>query len=188
VSADLALILRSLAEDRHDESAWSLLYNRLRPWIFTAVSRQLGGADDRARDVTQEVFLRLARYCPFEKLVDPGAFRSYLTVVTRNVTSLARRQLADPPELSMGLLDDPDFEPSEPVRTPIGEVLELRQLLQRALDDLARDDREALSLRMEGYSVQEVATRLGISAGAAAVRLHRIRAKLRHHPLLKDLI
>jgi RNA polymerase sigma-70 factor (ECF subfamily) len=185
---DLSSALRRLAEDRHDEGAWSVLYNRLRPWVFTAASRQLGRADDRARDATQEVFFRLAKYGPFERLTDPDAFRSYLRVVTRNVTSLIHRQSTDHPEVSMGLLGDPEFEPSEPVRTPFGEILELRQLLQGALKDLAPEDRQAVTLRMEGFSIQEVAERLGITPGNAAVRLHRIRARLRGHPLLRDLI
>jgi DNA-directed RNA polymerase specialized sigma24 family protein len=37
-------------------------------------------------------------------------------------------------------------------------------------------------------SQQEIARQLGITPGNAAVRLHRIRAKLRRNPLLQDLL
>jgi len=179
--------LLCLAENRDDEEEWTALYLRFRPFVYAVAYRRTNGSQDLAQEAVQETFLRLARYCPFHKLTDPDDFRRYLAVVTRNVvTILQRHELY--PERRRGLLGAPEAELGEPVLTPHGETIELRQLLRRALETLPPQERRALALSLEGYSLQEIAGRLGISADNAAVRLHRIRAKLQRSPTLKDLL
>jgi len=180
-------VLLRLVEARDDEEAWTALYIRFRPFVYALAYRRANGSQDLAKDATQEVFFRLVKYCPFKKLTDVDDFRTYLAVVTRNVVAILCRRERHP-EVQTGLLGSPDSELGEPVLTPHGETVELRQLLYRALRELSREERKALALRLEGYSLQEIADRLGISSSNAAVRLHRIRAKLRHNPVLKDLL
>jgi RNA polymerase sigma-70 factor (ECF subfamily) len=179
-------ILKRLAAARDDEDAWTALYARFRPFVYALAFRATGGSPDLAREAAQEVFFRLVKYCPFARLTDADELRAYLAVVTRNV--VARLRVAPGAELQTGLLGSPEAELAEPVLTSHGEAVELRQLLARALGELQPEERRALALRLEGRSLQEVADRLGISAGNAAVRLHRIREKLRRNPALKDLI
>jgi RNA polymerase sigma factor (sigma-70 family) len=179
-------ILLRLAAARGDEDAWTALYTLFRPFVYSLAYRGTNGSQDLAREATQEVFFRLVKYCPFGKLTDADEFRAYLSVVTRNVVAILRR--ARSPELQTGVLGSPEAELSEPVLTSHGETVELRELLQLALGDLQPDERRALALRLAGHSLQEIADRLGISPGNAAVRLHRIREKLRRNPALKDLI
>jgi RNA polymerase sigma factor (sigma-70 family) len=180
-------ILVQLAEERSDEAAWTDLYTRLRPFVYTLAYRRTNGSHEMARDAAQEVFLRLVKYCPFERMATAGEFRAYLSVVTRNVVSvLHQRQQISAPEA-----DDPRFqalELSEPLLTPHGEVIELRQLLLRALLELPEEERRMLSLWVRGNSPQEIAAEFGITPGNAAVRLHRIRARLRRNALLRDLL
>lgn len=179
--------LLRLAENRDDEEAWAALYIRFRPFIYAVAYRRADGSQDLAREAVQETFFRLVKYCPFHKLADLGDFRRYLTVVTRNVVTVLRRH--EPyPEKRRDHLGTLEVELDEPILTPHGETVELRQLLQQALRNLPRDERRALALSLDGYSLQEIADRLGISAGNAAVRLHRIRAKLRRNPTLKDFL
>jgi RNA polymerase sigma factor (sigma-70 family) len=184
---EIELVLRRLAEDRGDEGAWTALYTRFRPFVYTLAYRRTAGSRELARDATQEVFFRLIKYCPFAKLTEADAFRAYLSVVTRNAMAVLRRREPDA-EVQAGILGSPDAEWSEPVLTPHGETVELRQLLQRALGELPEEEQRLLAMRLEGYSQQEMADRLGISPGNVAVRLHRIRARLRANPLLADLI
>lgn len=179
--------LLRLAENRGDEAAWTALYLRFRPFVYALAYRRTNGSADLARDAVQETFLRLVKYCPFHKLTDADDFRAYLAVVIRNVVAILRHR-ERPSEESAGLLGSPDSDLAEPVLLPHGETIELRQLLRRALAELPPEERRALALRLEGYSLQEIADRLGISANNAAVRLHRIRAKLRRHSALKDLL
>jgi len=180
-------ILARLAEERGDERPWTELYTRLRPFVYTIAYRRTNGSQEMAKDAAQEVFLRLVKYCPFGKMTTAGEFRAYLAVVTRNVVSVLRqRQQSSAPEAS-----DPqaqDLELSEPLLTPHGEVIELRQLLLRALLELPEEERRMLNLWVRGNSQQEIACEFGITPGNAAVRLHRIRAKLRRNALLRDLL
>jgi RNA polymerase sigma-70 factor, ECF subfamily len=179
--------LLRLAANRDDEEAWTVLYIRFRPFVYAVAYRRTDRSQDLAQEAVQETFFRLVKYCPFHKLTDLSDFRRYLAVVTRNVVTILLRHGVHPGKRK-GLLGNPEAELSEPVLTPYGETVELRQLLQRALAKLPREERRVLALSLDGYSLQEIADRLGISADNAAVRLHRIRAKLRRSPTLKDLL
>ncbi|MFN3217420.1 MAG: RNA polymerase sigma factor [Acidimicrobiales bacterium] len=69
--------------------------------------------------------------------------------------------------------------PSEPTPDAAVQITE-RDALVTALATLSDEDRELVLLVIwEGLEVREAATSLGISAGAAATRLHRARARLR---------
>jgi RNA polymerase sigma-70 factor, ECF subfamily len=177
-------VLQRLGEDRDNEEAWTALYTHFRPFVYALAYRRTAGSRDLAKDAAQEVFFRLVKYCPFRKLTDADAFRVYLAVVTRNVMAILRRR-ERVFEVQAGI---PDAEWSELVLTPYGETVELRQLLLRALREFSEREQKLLALRLEGYSQQEIADRLGISPGNVAVRLHRIRGRLRANPLLADLI
>ena len=60
-----------------------------------------------------------------------------------------------------------------------GEIVELRQRLRDALDQLPDAQREVVVLKdIYGWSHAEIAEAMGISVTAAKVRLHRARARL----------
>jgi RNA polymerase sigma-70 factor, ECF subfamily len=183
---DVELVLRRLAQARGDEAAWAALYTRFRPFIYALAYRGTNGSRELAKDATQEVFLRLVKYCPFQRFAGLGDFRPYLVVVTRNVVAALRRREGGA-KAQAGLLSSSEGDLSEPILTPHGEIVELRQLLWQALVELPRADRQILALRLEGYSLEETAQRIGITPGHAAVRLHRIRKKLKRNKLLADI-
>ena len=59
--------------------------------------------------------------------------------------------------------------------------MSLGESLERALDALRPDDRELLTLlAWDGLSREQAATALGISRGTLAVRLHRVRRRVRN--------
>jgi RNA polymerase sigma-70 factor, ECF subfamily len=68
---------------------------------------------------------------------------------------------------------------AEPPRAEWVEPTEAEDRLRDALARLKADDREVLTLwAWEGLEAKDIATSLGISANAAAIRLHRARRRL----------
>lgn len=59
------------------------------------------------------------------------------------------------------------------------ERLEQKELLERVLGELTPDDSELVWHVAQGYTLEETARRLGMSASNARVRMHRIRKRLR---------
>ncbi len=89
--------------------------------------------------------------------------------VSANVCRSARRRDA----LTTRLGRQPPVLP--PLTTDLPTPLEL------ALQSLRPDDRELLTLlAWDGLSREEAATALGVSRGTFAVRLHRVRRRVRH--------
>jgi len=94
----LAQALRRLATDRGDQDCWQVPFLGAWGTGLSAANRTLRGQVDVAKDVTQEAFQRLIKYCDFQKLQDPEAFLSYFRAVCRNVARDALTSLA--PELA----------------------------------------------------------------------------------------
>ncbi len=74
---------------------------------------------------------------------------------------------------------------------PLGWLIaeERRELIRRALSQIARRDAEILLLKYtEGWNYHQVAAHLGISHAAVEARLHRARARLRQELAALDVI
>ena len=150
--------------------------------IHTYVFHLLGNQED-ADDVTQEVFIRA--YARLDQLREPSSLRSWLYRIATNLCmdqmrrrSRIRRVLGLAISLSPG--DDPDSGPAPDVAQPAA---------QAALESVAERDHIAAALRrmppkyatcllmssLQGLSYHEIAEAMGVSPGAAAVRLSRAR-------------
>lgn len=130
----------------------------------------LSGDPATAEDLVSEAFFRV--------LTRASAIRTetalaYLLAITRNAFLQGRRRLhreAPLPELV------PDEAPGPAAQLDGRERLESVLL---ALRELPEGERAALLLRLDqGLSYEEIAAALGISIGAAKVRVHRARLKL----------
>jgi len=176
---DLEGALQRLAASRLDEAAWTVLHNRLWPYVFAVAYRELGGAARAAEDVTQETFLRLVRYAPFARLQDPPAMRAYVATVARHVAhDVARREARRPEvEARVGLPGESGRQVPEPVG-PLGPLLP-ENALNRVRQLLQPQEGALLDLLVHGEDVRGVASQLGIRYGTAAVRIHRLRARIR---------
>ncbi len=127
---------------------------------------------EEARDVTQEVFLRLHGIAPRWK---PDArVSTWLHRTTVNVASSARRRVTRWLRRSTGTRRaDPDVE-------SLLAAGELQALLEHELRALSPRQRAVTSLHLDaGLSPGEIAEQLGISAGAARVYLHKGLRRLR---------
>ena len=175
----LADALARLAIRRRDREAWETLYGVMRPFVYSVVYRRLGGSAALAEDATQEVFLRLVRSSPFDRLRKVDAFRGYTWRVADNVALTYRRRLLAHPTAP---LDDEREEASAIEHASgtdwTGEV-EIKELLNEVWQELSSADRRLLRLLLDGCSIREVAKALAFNYSAAAVRVWRLRAKLR---------
>jgi RNA polymerase sigma factor (sigma-70 family) len=151
--------------------------------------RSFGGDSELVSDWSQETFLRMLRYAPFEDLQDPAEFRAYLTSVAKNVarTSFKRRSTAGRLEREFHAAELETVDAWGTAQAT-EELLELEDLFERALGRLPDEDRQLLRLLAEDRSLSEIAARLGITYQNAGVRVHRLREKLRDDPDLRDLV
>ena len=128
---------------------------------------------ERARDLTQECFLRAWEYVASGKRV--GNLRAFLyRVATNLIIDESRRKRP-------GSLDDlleQGVEPAPQAATAPTAAEASRALA--ALDGLGPKFREILKLRyLDGLGPKEIAASLGTSENVVSVRLHRGLAQLR---------
>lgn len=158
-----------------DSSAFAAVYDRHRERVFRAALRVSGDRHD-AEDITAAAFFELWRRRSAARVVG-GSVLPWLLVVTSNAArnqarSVRRhRRLID--AIPRGVDDGAAaFEAVDDAVDHAGLARELRAMPDR--------DRALLVLTaIEGYSTVAAAEALGISAGAARVRLHRLRGRLR---------
>ncbi|MDP8991582.1 MAG: sigma-70 family RNA polymerase sigma factor [Actinomycetota bacterium] len=144
---------------------------------YTLAYRLTGNQED-AQDVVQEAYLRAWK--GMKRYRGEAAFTTWLYRITANCASthLARRSrhrhdsLGDDPVV-------PDESPEADPEARLGASSE-RERLNAALQGLPAEMRAVVVLR-DVYDLphEVIAAELGISEGAAKVRLHRARRKLR---------
>lgn len=151
--------------------------------------RLLGDPADAA-DATQEVFVRVTRSVMGFR--GEAAFGTWLHRVTVNVCATALRKRGDHRARvqlagwrAFAVPDDHRDDATGATVAeddPAGRVVELDQAsrVARAIQELPEQDRAIVILRdIEGLSTKQAAKLIGISEGAAKVRLHRAHTKLR---------
>ena len=147
-------------------------------FLYT-VAYSVTGKDDDARDLVQEVLLRLHRGLATYR---PGSLEGWLSRITTNVflDGVRRRQrrptdpLPEEPERAERVL--PASKPAEEAYQDANLSADIR----RALDELPVEFRTAVVLcDVAGLPYQEIATSLGVPVGTVRSRIHRGRALLR---------
>src|SRR5262249_33648443 len=137
--------------------------------------RWLTRDEHAAEDVVQEAFLRAARFFASFR---GGDGRPWLLAVVRRVSYdwLQKRGPLAMMAFDEGLHSQADEELNrEHLLIRKGEL----QLLERALEELLPEFREAIVLReLEGLSYQEIAAVTGIPVGTVMSRLFRARKQL----------
>ena len=146
-----------------------ILFERHRDYVFR-LAWGFVGQQELAEDVTQEVFLRLAR--ARDRAHPRAQFRTWLYQVTLNTSRELRRKKK---EINLEESSDLDHH-STPTAPPDERLLDL----ERALDQLSERQREALILRyFEGLSTRETADVMGCRQGTLKSHLHRAVELLR---------
>jgi len=178
-SREGTLIERCVSGD--DDAFAELVAEHERMVVQLAVN--LLGDRDEARDLAQEVFLRvfrtLARFRGQSSL-KTWIYRIEVNQARNRHRFWCRRHRAD--QVPLEVLDSVHVELSTATARPdqLLATKELAEQLQRALDGLPFEQRTAMVLReIDGLSYEEIAFSLGVAVGTVKSRLTRARQTLR---------
>jgi RNA polymerase sigma-70 factor (ECF subfamily) len=155
-----------------DARAFERLYRTHVARVHSLASRMMGG--EHAADLTQDVFVRA-----WEKLGTfrgEAAFGTWLyrlavnVILNRRASRVADRNRVDDPEAIFATLSAR--------RRPEGLDLDFEGAIER----LPEGARMVFVLHdVEGYTHEEIADWLGVTAGTTKAQLHRARMILRRH-------
>lgn len=174
---DLELLQRCLAGEN---SAWESLLKVYTRKIYNLCYRFTGRAEE-AEDLTQEVFIKIFRTLQSFDAAQ-GSFSTWLHRVARNhLVDHYRRNQKD--RMTGSIEDDLEMiaEKPSPSAGPAAQVenRERKEFLQRALDRLSPDLREAVVLRdLQDLDYLEIAQVLGVPEGTVKSRINRGRLEL----------
>jgi RNA polymerase sigma-70 factor (ECF subfamily) len=162
-----------------DQSAMRALWTRHAPHIDVVVRRLVGHDPDLAADVAQEVWIQIFRALPsFRGDAQFGTW-AHRIAVNRTLNALRRTKRMAAVEVEV----DEDTSSVEPE----AERALLAASIEEAAAKLSPGARTVFLLHdVEGYTHEEIATELGITAGGSKSQLFKARAKLR--TLLAHLI
>ena len=137
-------------------------------WAFV---RRLAGDDDAARDIVQDVWLRVIRGIP--QLREGAKLRAWLFgIARRTLMDRLRQQYARSPAVDVDL-DEIAIE------TASNDIEDL-QALERALERLPLVEREVVTLfYLQELTLHEIAEALNVPVGTVKSRLFRARRLLR---------
>ena len=176
--ADDAELLRRYSRESEEE-AFAELVQRYLALVYHAALRQVGGDAPAAEDVTQKVFMLLARKA--HALTEHATLAGWLHTTTRFAASETmradrRRRAREQEAHLMQELSPPDTAAHT-------DWDRLRPVIDEALGELNERDREAVLLRFfANLPFAAVGARLNVSEDAARVRVDRALDKL--HRLL----
>lgn len=173
---DDAELLRRYAEDR-SEAAFAELVTRHLGFVYAAALRQLGGATHRAEEVTQTVFIDLARKAAVlsrrTELVGWLHTSTHYAAAKLKRGEQRRQRREEEAHTMQDMLSDSAAENHV-------EWDRLRPLLDDALHELDRRDREVLLMRFfQGRRFAEIGAKLRLGEDAARMRTERALEKLR---------
>ena len=167
--------------DEQSGPAFAELVERHIGFVYATALRQLGGATHRAEDVTQNVFIDLARKA--RTLMPRRELVGWLYTSTRFAAAKLKRAEQRRQK----------YEQEAQAAAEIGDGTgiaweRLRPVLDDALEELGGDDRDAILMRFfQGRRFAEIGERLGLSDDAARMRVDRALDKLRALLVRRDI-
>lgn len=169
---DTTLIAALLA---HDARAPRVLWRRFAPLVFRTLRRMLG-RNPEVEDVAQEVFLCVFRKAP--ELRERRALPAFII----STTYLAARQAIRRSRHRVRVWAAEDVRQPSAELNRLSSKADAREALvrfQAILERLKVTDRTAFVLRfVDGRSLPDVATELGVSLATTKRRLARVRARV----------
>ena len=170
---DAALLSRYV--ESRNEAAFTELVNRHIALVYSAACRETGGDASAAQDVTQLVFIELARKA--RGLTGSSGLAGWLYVSVRHVSANRRRE-----QQRRAARERKAHMMNEPLLASAAEPSweDLSPVLDDALHELNEQDRNAVVLRfLEENTLQKVGAALGLTENAARMRVDRALDKLR---------
>ena len=182
VNGVAALVERSR---QGDDLAWEQLVRSCQGRVYALAYHYLGGVEP-ARDLTQEVFVRIYQQL---RTYEGNGFIAWLLRITRNLCiDQIRRRKARPPAEDL-LAEDNEW--AMPDTAPDPEQSWLRdgrkRLVYEALRHLNGPSREMILLKdIQGLQLKEIATMLGLPIGTVKSRSNRARVELARQVIAID--
>jgi RNA polymerase sigma-70 factor (ECF subfamily) len=169
METDLLLIRRAIDGD---ERAMRMLWVQHAPHV-DAVVRRLVPDPDLAADVAQDVWIQIFRALPGYRGDSQFGTWAHRIAVNRTLNALRKLRRIERTETSIESDDIASVEPE-------GERALLAATIDEAARKLAPGARQVFVLHdVEGYTHEEIAESLGITAGGSKSQLFKARAKLR---------
>lgn len=166
-------LLRRFAEEKSQEAFAELVRRRV-DLVYTVALRHVGGDAHLAHDVTQKVFVDLARKAPLLKgrtVLSGWLYRSAQFAASDIVRSERRRRVREQESHARQEIERPEVSP--------GDWEKLRPLLAEAMGELNDSDRDAVALRFfEDRPFAEIGRVLRLTEDAARKRVERALDKL----------
>lgn len=161
-----------------DPSAFASLFDEHHNTVFRQSLRLVDQPAD-AEEVTAAAFFELWRKRASVRLVNGSVLPWLLVTATKNLARNNRRALLRREALLRKLPREVDDDVSARAFDQVDRGI-VRTDLVAALRRLKPQDVALLTLTaLDGYPISEVAALLGLTEGAARVRLHRTRSRLR---------
>ncbi|MGH7501027.1 MAG: RNA polymerase sigma factor [Longimicrobiales bacterium] len=159
---------------RGDGEAVRELYRRYAPRVY-AVVRRLADDDALAEDWAQEAWVRAIRALP--RFRGEARFSTWIHRIAVNSALHGRRWRDRRVRNEVAM---PAVAPPATRIQPQGEQTLLRMALERAMQTLPDGMRQVLVLHdVEGYTHEEIANALGVTAGTSKSQLFKARARMR---------
>jgi len=154
-----------------DEDALRSLWSQHSPHI-DAVVRRLCGDAELAADIAQEVWIQIFRALPGYR--GEAQFGTWAHRIAVNRTLNALRKVRRIEKREVDIADDSAASEMDPDRGFLAESID------EAMRHLSPGARTVFVLHdVEGYTHEEIASRLGITSGGSKSQLFKARAKLR---------
>lgn len=172
---DLSKLLEACQQG--DELAWEALVREHQGRVFGISYHYTGNRED-ARDLAQDIFVKI--YERLDRCTEADLFLPWMIRVARNASiDYLRRKQARPPagdipaEEHRGLV----FHGNNPEEASV--TASRKRLFYRALQALTFLNREVILLKeVQGMSLEEVSSVVGVPLGTIKSRLHRARLEL----------
>ncbi|MFN2565451.1 MAG: RNA polymerase sigma factor [Gemmatimonadaceae bacterium] len=177
MDSELLTIQRAIAGD---EAAMRALWSRHAPHIDVVVRRLVGGDHDLAADIAQEVWIQIFRALPTYRGDSQFGTWAHRIAVNRTLNALRQRR-------RIASLETNDVDEEVAAVEPEAERNILAASIEAATAQLSPGARAVFVMHdVEGFTHEEIAASLGITAGGSKSQLFKARAKLRK--LLAHLI
>lgn len=162
---------------RGDKEAFATVFDLHKDRVYRHALRLVSNVHD-AEDVTAGAFLELWRRRRAVRLVD-GSVLPWLLVTATNLSRNTARSLRRYRALLGSLPRSAPAPDADEVALNSIEEARAAEGVRKALSSLSSTDSAIITLTFwEGFSPAQAALALGISDGAARIRLHRARAKM----------
>ena len=145
------------------------------------VARAITHDDKLAEDALHETYLELIKEIDFLRTGNAKQLAYYLRMVTRNRTIDFMRKWDRRSALSYDAVDTESATTHEDAADVVLTKIRLERTL-KSLDEMQPVYRTALILRVQGYSIKEIAHMTNSSVAAVKTRIHRARQLLLQNP------